>query len=337
MLGYERLATFWGPVLDVVLALLIGLALDYGSRRIAQVSLKRGWSAAASIFAALRGVIVLYVLALGLYSTEIQYPWNNAQAERLQDHLALGLAIFATTIAAARLLLGFVDALGRFYGDRFPSASLLASVARISVYVIGLLSLLQSFNIAIAPILTVLGVGGLAVSLALRDTLAMLFAGIQIIAARQLRAGDYIKLDGGFEGFVTDITWRNTTIRDLSENLIVVPNDKLASTIFTNYSVPDQRMTVRVDVLLCYGNDLDKAEALALDTARETAREFGETPEPPYVRFTQGTELGILMATSFVIRHFSDRFTAQSAFLKRFYLRCVEEEVAVTYQPFAKK
>ena len=56
--------------------------------------------------------------------------------------------------------------------------------------------------------------------------------------------GDYVKLDGGFEGFVVDITWRNTTIRDLSDNLIVVPNDKLGATIFTNFSVPNHRMTV---------------------------------------------------------------------------------------------
>ena len=74
--------------------------------------------------------------------------------------------------------------------------------------------ILNQLHVSIAPILTALGVGGLAVALALQDTLSNLFAGFYVAVAGQVRLGDYIvKLDTGEEGYVTDISWRTTTIR----------------------------------------------------------------------------------------------------------------------------
>ncbi len=98
--------------------------------------------------------------------------------------------------------------------------------------------LLNLLGVSITPILTALGVGGIAVALALQDTLANLFAGFYVSLAGQLRVGDYIKLDSGGEGYITDITWRSTTIRALQNNLIIVPNAKLAQAIVANYHLP---------------------------------------------------------------------------------------------------
>lgn len=121
---------------------------------------------------------------------------------------------------------------------RFPSASLIASILRITIVSVGILVALGSMGISIAPVLTALGVGGLAVALALRDTLANLFAGIQILASRQVLPGDYVRFDGG-EGYVADITWRNTTLTDASGGRIIVPNEKLAGSVVTNATRAD--------------------------------------------------------------------------------------------------
>ncbi|MBV8601210.1 MAG: mechanosensitive ion channel, partial [Candidatus Eremiobacteraeota bacterium] len=83
-----------------------------------------------------------------------------------------------------------------------------------------------------------LGVGGLAVALALQDTLANLFAGLELLIARQINPGDYIHFEGG-EGCITDITLRNSVIRDVAGALIVVPNQKLSQatvTVWGGYS-----------------------------------------------------------------------------------------------------
>jgi small-conductance mechanosensitive channel len=118
-------------------------------------------------------------------------------------------------------------------------------LTKLFVYLIGSLIILQTLNISITPILTALGVGGLAVALALQDTLSNLFSGLQIIASKQVRPGDYVKLESGEEGYVTDITWRNTAIRALPNNMVIVPNSKLASTLVTNYYQPEFEPFIR--------------------------------------------------------------------------------------------
>src|SRR5262249_44122349 len=85
-----------------------------------------------------------------------------------------------------------------------PMAGLGQSVARRVVYCVGLLVLLAALGIQITPILAALGVGGLAVALALQDTLSNLFAGIHLLADKPIRVGDYVKVADTAEGHVVD-------------------------------------------------------------------------------------------------------------------------------------
>jgi small-conductance mechanosensitive channel len=100
-----------------------------------------------------------------------------------------------------------------------------------------------------------LGIGGLAVALALQDSLGNFFSGLHISASSEIRPGDYLKLDSGEEGFVTGISWRTTTIRTLSNNTILVPNLKLSKSIITNYHLNEQQLSVPVDLGVSYDSD----------------------------------------------------------------------------------
>jgi small-conductance mechanosensitive channel len=97
------------------------------------------------------------------------------------------------------------------------------SITRVAVWTIGGLVLLNSLGVAITPLLTALGVGGLAVALALQDTLSNLFAGVHILASRKVQPGDFIQLDNGMEGYVEDTNWRSTIVRQFPNNILVVP------------------------------------------------------------------------------------------------------------------
>src|SRR5581483_1111858 len=128
-------------------------------------------------------------------------------ADRIEVWLAI-LWITSLTLMVSRLAGNFV----RFYGGRFasdfPVTSLTKNLAQIFVITLGALSILHSLNISVTPLLTALGVGGLAVALALQDTLSNLFGGFYITVAGQIRLGDYIRLNTGEEGFIADISWR---------------------------------------------------------------------------------------------------------------------------------
>ena len=139
--------------------------------------------------------------------------------------------------------------------------SLLLAVVKAVVYVIGVLIMLNYLGISIAPLITALGVGGLAMALALQDTLSNLFAGMHIMAEQTIRVGDFIRLETGQEGYVEDISWRTTRIRMLPNNMVIVPNNKLSQSVITNYYLPEQKMVLQVPVSVSYASDPDHRRA----------------------------------------------------------------------------
>lgn len=156
------------------------------------------------IIQALHGPFLLWVLILASHLAA-QSSDLPARAIGVVGKILLILWIVSLTLVAARL----AGALIRHYGNNISSAlpvtTITQNLASLAVVAAGLLILLNSLGVSITPILTALGVGGLAVALALQDTLLNLFAGFYMSLAGQVRAGDYVKLDSGEEGYVTDI------------------------------------------------------------------------------------------------------------------------------------
>ena len=206
---------------------------------------------ATIIMRALDGPFMIWVLILGVHlasqSSDLPPRWMGRIAEGLLILWIVSLAIMASRLAGNII---------RFYGSDIPGAlpvtTLTQNLAQLGVVILALMVLLNLLGIPIAPILTALGVGGLAVALALQDTLSNLFAGFYVAIARQVRLNDYIKLNTNEEGYVTDITWRSTTIRTLNNNLIIIPNAKLAQAIVTNYYLPEKRLSISVQVSVSY-------------------------------------------------------------------------------------
>jgi hypothetical protein len=176
-----------------------------------------------------------------------------------EGHLLVGRAVFvlgaaSVTLALAAIASQSVDAYGAIIAPALPVSSLTRNIAWALIAVLGLLVILNGLGLSITPMLTALGVGGLAVALALQEPLANFFAGLFIALAGQIRVGDYVKLDSGQEGYVVDFSWRSTRLRMLANNLVVVPNAKLAQAILVNHHLPSQDLAVLVDVGVDYSS-----------------------------------------------------------------------------------
>jgi small-conductance mechanosensitive channel len=104
---------------------------------------------------------------------------------------------------------------------------LFSKIITVIIYVIAILIILDFFDIQITPLVAALGLGGLAVGLALQDTLSNFFAGLHIISDRPINVGDYIEIEGNEKGFVEDIGWRTIRIRTLPNTIVIMPNKKL--------------------------------------------------------------------------------------------------------------
>ena len=146
---------------------------------------------------------------------------------------------------------------------------LITKITCIVVYLIAILIILDHFNIEISPLVAGLGIGGLAIGLALRSTLSNFFAGIHIITDKPIKVGDFIELEGGLSGYVEDIGWRSTRIRTLPNTLVIIPNSKLAESIITNNSLPALEMSVVVQCGVSYESDLEKVEKVTIDVAKK--------------------------------------------------------------------
>ena len=228
--------------------------------------------------------------------------------------------------------------LARHYGAKIPGAlrvtSLTQNLAQGVVAILGILGLLNQFGVGVTPILTALGVGGLAVALALQDTLSNLFAGFYVAVAGQVRLGDYIKLNTSEEGYVADITWRSTIIRSLNNNLIIVPNTKLAQAIVTNYNLPEKPMSASLRVDVSYDSDPDQVERLLREVADRASHEIaGMLAEPaPSAAFDPGFgESALAFTLSFQVAEFASQFAVRNELRKRIFRRFREEGIAIPF------
>ncbi|MDO8526674.1 MAG: mechanosensitive ion channel family protein [Deltaproteobacteria bacterium] len=268
----------------------------------------------------------------GLYLAFLHLPIPLKIVPLLQKTL-LVLSIFIVTLALAKIAVGLVALYSRKGKGTLPSTSIFTNLARVTVLAIGILVILQSLGISITPILTALGVGGLAVALALQETLSNLFAGLHILVSRQVRPGDYVQLDSGEAGYVTDISWRNTTIRALSNNMIIVPNIKMASTIITNFHHPEQEMSFLVEVGVSYESDLKQVERVTIDVAREVLKEVqGGVPLfEPFIRYHTFADFSINFTVILRAKEFVDQYLIKHEFVKRLHERYQQEKIEIPF------
>nr|WP_203618997.1 mechanosensitive ion channel family protein [Streptomyces bauhiniae] len=322
---------------DLVLAgiaLAAGLVLAFLSRTVlhwlAKHAKRTRWSGDDVIVDALRSVVPWAAIAGGIAAGAALLPLTRTVQHHVNQSLQVWL-IFVVTLSAARVIAGLVQSVTQSRSGVAGSATIFVNITRVLVLAIGFLVVLQTLGISIAPLLTALGVGGLAVALALQDTLANLFAGIHILASKTVQPGDYIRLSSGEEGYVVDINWRQTTVRQLSNNLVVIPNGQLAKTNMTNFTRPEQELTVLVQAGVSYDSDLEHVEKVTAEVVDEVMTEItGAVPEhEAAIRFHTFGDSRIGFTIILGVGEFSDQFRIKHEFIKRLHRRYREEGIRI--------
>ena len=231
------------PLIIIIIAFFIGIVFDRIIRlKLTKIAEQTKWKGDEIIVKALHRMPVLWFSLTGIYAATYYIDRADHFIKKLLNiphNLLVAIIILSVTIFCSKVAVGFVKLYVEKVKNILPTTSIFANLTKILIFLIGALIIMQTLGISIMPILTTLGVGGLAISLALQDTLSNLFSGLHLILSQQIKPGDYVKLNTGEEGYVADITWRNTTLRQLQNNMVVIPNSKLASTIVVNYYLPD--------------------------------------------------------------------------------------------------
>jgi len=321
------------PAIYIVGGLLAGFIFEKIIRvKLKHLAKRTKWKGNLIIINSLRGMVILWLLIAGIYGALLNILISPILLTHLKK-LLLVIVIFSGTMVLAKMTAGFVSIYLQREDVRLPSTSIFRNLTKLVIFLIGIMMILQSLSISITPILTALGVGGLAAALALQPTLTNLFSGLQIIAAKQLHPGDYIKLDSGEEGYVTDITWRNTTIKALPNNMIIIPNSKLASAIYTNYYQPQQETAVLIQVGVSYDSDLKKVERITNEVGTEVMREAeGGVPEfEPFIRYHTFDDSSINFTVILRTKEYVGNYLIKHEFIKRLHERYNKEGIVIPF------
>ena len=320
----------WRRWIVPLVAFVAMLAAGWIVRRILFARLRK-WSQSTkthfgeALLDALHGPFLLWMLILAIdVATDVsELP---RAATFWSQRALLALWILSLTLAAARLA-------GRMAHVYLPIGTLSETLASLLAGSLGALMLLRAFGIDITPILTALGVGGLAVALALQDTLSNLFAGFYVSVAGHIRVGDLVQLETGQRGYVTDIGWRSTTLRERANNLIVIPNNKLSQSTVTNFNLPEKRMAVPIQVGVGFDSELEKVERVLLEVAHEVNLP-GLLKEPaPSVLFVGFGERSLDFHLICQIDDFEQQFRLQHELRKRIVERFRKEGISIPRAP----
>lgn len=214
-----------------------------------------------------------------------------------------------------------------------PATSIISNVIFIAVIFLGILVILEGIGISDVPILTTFGVGGLAVSLALQDTLSNFFAGIHILASKKIQPGNTIILENGQRGKVTDINWRNTTLLTPDNNMIIIPNSKISTSIITNYSFPEENFSVSLQIGISYKSDLDDTEEKTINFLQKFVK---NTPGcvkgfDPILRYQKFDNSCITFSIYLRVESYSDQFIVLHKLIKSIHKFYNENNIEIPY------
>jgi small-conductance mechanosensitive channel len=323
---------FWPAAVSVgivIVALIFRHALFVGFRR------WTGHTNDNSLFLqAVRVPSMLWCVVLGLFVALEMADVPPRLAIQVQRVLEAAI-IMSVTITVAGVLGSLVAAASERHAIGVGVTGLARTSVRMTVLIVGTLVLLSSLGVAVTPLLTALGVGGLAVALALQDTLSNLFAGMHLLADRPIRVGDYVRLSlEQVEGYVVDVGWRSTRIRMLQNNVVIVPNSRVAQSVITNYDLGETRVAMPIAVAVSYDADPDHVERVLVDEATRAVGEVeGLLGDPPAAaRLIPGFGAYSLDFTLVCwIASFPMSFAVQDHLRKRILRRLRAEGIEVPY------
>jgi small-conductance mechanosensitive channel len=227
------------PVIMFLIVATVALGVRYIAFRAMQAWARRTKSILDDLaLQNLRLPSIALCLLLGLYAA-IYSAHLPVRFDTIALYSIYALLVITVTTTVANFVEAAASLSFKEKNVALPATGLSLSILKVTIWVVGVLVLLGGLGVSITPMITALGIGGLAVSLALQDTLSNFFAGLHLLIEKPVRLGDFVKLEWGQEGYVASIGWRSTRLRMRSNELVIVPNNKLMQSVLINYSHRD--------------------------------------------------------------------------------------------------
>lgn len=260
------------------------------------------------------------------------YPELVAKHNFLQNLQKIGFILIGTWMVN-RTAIVFLRSLLTSKGVKLGTQQFVSALFQVAIFFMGVLAALDTLGVSITPILASLGVGSLAVALALQDTLGNLFAGFYLYFDQPVRVGDFVRLEDGSEGYIQRIGWRSTQVHRPSDTVVVIPNTKICNSIITNYDLPSTDVGITLSLGVGYGSDLNHVEKITIEVARQIMKTVaGGIPNfEPVVRFKNFGESSIDFDLVLRAKHWTDQALIKHEVIKAIHARYAQEKIDIPF------
>ncbi|MDI6718336.1 MAG: mechanosensitive ion channel family protein [Methanomicrobiales archaeon] len=292
------------------------------------------------LLAVLQRFVPVVVILAGCYLGLITISLFDPYAALLNDLFAV-LIVLLSAYLSARI----VHVILHWYFDEFRSRTkaeldehfipIFRIAITLFIYLIALILVLSILDQEVSPFLATLGIGGIAVALAVQEPLSNFFAGFYLSIDRPVKVGELIRLESGEEGYIEEIGWRSTRIRSPSNTTIVIPNSRLGQSIVTNYDRPTPLMGFGIPLGVSYASDLDRVERITIEVASQViSRVPGAVRDfQPLVRYSEFGATSIRFSVIMQAETATDRFLLIHEFIKALKKRYDEDGIQIAYMP----
>lgn len=260
--------------------------------------------------------------------------WDLPQNQLIiANNILFTLSIIIATMIIVAISGSVIEIYKQTGEHAIAAATLTKNMVSAGIFIIGLLILLNHFGVAITPMLTAMGIGGIAIALGLQDTLSNIFAGVYIIWAGRMQIGDYIKLSSGEEGYVHDIAWRETRIRMSLDNILTIPNSLISKVAIINYSRPSEDLGFLFSFGVDYDSDLDHVEKITLEVARNVLRSVpGALAQfEPSLRYKKFSDSSIDVVVKMRVKEYAAQSLVNHELLKELHKKFKLENINLPY------
>jgi small-conductance mechanosensitive channel len=222
--------------------------------------------------------------------------WANGGTSHL---IIVGVGIIVVTAVISHAVTVFIRHIVQLDGVPLPSSSILVNIARITLWCLGIALMLSiCFNVDVNALVAALGVGGIALSLGLQDTIKNFIGGLQVTVMRIVEPGDHIVV-GAVEGIVHDVSWRQTVVTDFENVTHIIPNSVINATSIGKVE-PSNTVSTLV-VLNNDGRDIDELLREMEEKARLAVQAVAPLEKDPWILVTQIGEYGTWAKLRFVM------------------------------------
>ncbi len=256
----------------------------------------------------LSAIIFYAVLILGF-----RWGFTHFQVESvLLTSLVDSLVVVVIVIFLIRIINNFAKHWKLEWADKTESTAddrlipLLEKILEAAVIILAIFFILDIWDVNITPLLGTAGLAGIALSFAVKDSLANIFGGIQLVIDKTFKVGDKIQLESGEMGMILDVGLRSTKLRTFDNEVIYIPNGQLANARVKNFTVPDLSARVNVDFGVEYGSDTGKVQDVVLDAIKRTVGVL-EEPEP-VVQFIKMSDFSLDFVARAWVASYSEAF-----------------------------